>query len=151
MSETTEVREAPLPGLVLEYYEHLNEDYDPDEPGAREFTSDVDRANMTTSLVANPPVVQPGPVMHKVVLDIDLPAKLVPSTTEGHFHLYLDHQVEHDVYMRLLAALGEAGILEPGYVAASEARGYTSTRLPWVKKPVPLTTVEPFFSEAAPR
>lgn len=27
---------------------------------------------------------------HSPVLDIDFPARLLPSTTEGHFHSYLD-------------------------------------------------------------
>jgi hypothetical protein len=72
--------------------------------------------------------------MHRPVLDIDFPAALIPSSTPGHFHLYLDKLIPEPDYMRLLDALAEAGIIEPGYASVSEARGYTSARLPWVKK-----------------
>jgi hypothetical protein len=71
---------------------------------------------------------------HRPVLDIDFPAALIPSSTPGHFHLYLDKTLTERAYMRLLDALAEAGIIEQGYASVSEARGYTSARLPWVKK-----------------
>lgn len=71
---------------------------------------------------------------HRPVLDIDFPAALIPSSTPGHFHLYLDKQMDTLQYMRLLDALAEVGILEKGYASVSEARGYTSARLPWIKK-----------------
>lgn len=73
---------------------------------------------------------------HKVVLDIDLPAQLLPSSTPGHFHLLIDHEVPWDKYVNLLNALAEAGVIEEGYAGASIARGWTAVRLPWVKKPV---------------
>jgi hypothetical protein len=71
---------------------------------------------------------------HRPVLDIDFPAALIPSSTPGHFHLYLDKQLTTTQYMKLLDALAESGIIERGYASVSEARGYTSARLPWVKK-----------------
>jgi len=72
--------------------------------------------------------------MHRPVLDIDLPAALIPSSTPGHFHLYIDKQLTTSAYVRLLDALAEAGIIEQGYASVSEVRGYTSVRLPWVTK-----------------
>lgn len=74
--------------------------------------------------------------LHSPVLDIDIPAYLVDSTTPGHSHLYFDHLMTWRQYKRLLKALGRAGILEPGYVKASIKRGHTSVRAPWVKKPI---------------
>lgn len=74
---------------------------------------------------------------HRPVLDIDFPAALIPSSTAGHFHLYLDKQLSTSQYMKLLDALAEAGIIEQGYASVSEARGYTSARLPWIKKKSP--------------
>lgn len=71
---------------------------------------------------------------HRPVLDIDFPVHVVPSSTPGHFHLYLDKQMDHDRYMRLLTALAEAELIEPGYSGVSHARGYTSVRLPWIRK-----------------
>lgn len=72
--------------------------------------------------------------MHRPVLDIDFPAALIPSTTPGHFHLYLDKPMGWSKYRQLLGSLSDAGIIEQGYANASADRGYTSVRLPWVKK-----------------
>lgn len=73
--------------------------------------------------------------VHRPMLDIDFPAALVPSSTPGHFHLYLDKPMPAKKYFDLLVALAEAGIIEEGFANASIERGYTSLRLPWVKKP----------------
>lgn len=88
----------------------------------------VDEANILTSEVAG----KPG--MHKVALDIDLPAKLLPSSTPGHWHLYIDCDVPWEVYTKLLDTLVEAGVIEVGYARASKLRGYTSVRPPWMPK-----------------
>lgn len=74
--------------------------------------------------------------VHRPVLDIDFPVKLVPSSTEGHFHLYLDKEMPWSTYKNLLNALAAAGIIEKGYAAASIARGYSTVRLPWEKKDI---------------
>jgi hypothetical protein len=102
-----------------------------DEYGAndRVLTDNLDEANVITSAVK-----ATAGMTHKVVLDIDLPAKLVPSSTEGHFHLYIDHEVAWPKYEALLDALADAGIVEQGYVGASVARGFTAARLPWIRK-----------------
>ena len=80
--------------------------------------------------------MQGGETYHYPVLDLDIPHALVPSTREGHSHLYIrPHEpVPWSVYVRLLEALGDAGILEPGYVRVSIERGATMVRAPWVKK-----------------
>lgn len=99
------------------------------ESGINEtITQDITKGNVITSLVAN------NVTHHKLIIDLDLPAKLVPSSTPGHFHLYVDHEIEKDAYFGLLAALVRAGLVEPGYLGASESRGYTAVRLPWIKK-----------------
>jgi hypothetical protein len=74
---------------------------------------------------------------HAPVLDLDLPHRLVPSTTEGHSHLYLDVPMSWRQYKRLLKALAKAGVLEQGYVEASLYRRHTAARMPWVKKAAP--------------
>lgn len=73
---------------------------------------------------------------HAVVLDIDHPTYLVKSSTPGHYHLYIDVPggVEHMAYMSLLNSLANAGVIEQGYVKASQKRGFTCVRMPWVKK-----------------
>lgn len=72
--------------------------------------------------------------MHRPILDIDFPAELIPSSTDGHFHLYLDKPMTWKQYKKLLNVLSEVGVIEHGYARASIDRGYSSTRLPWVKK-----------------
>lgn len=75
-----------------------------------------------------------GTDLHAPVLDIDIPAALVPSSTEGHFHLYIDQPMTWRKYKRLLKAMAAAGLLEKGYVKASIRRKHTALRVPWVKK-----------------
>jgi hypothetical protein len=77
-----------------------------------------------------------GPVKnnHAVLLDLDVPAFLVPSTREGHSHLYIDVHVEEERYFKLLDALADCHIIERGYAEASKKKGGTFLRLPWVKK-----------------
>lgn len=72
--------------------------------------------------------------LHSPVLDIDIPAHLVPSSTPGHSHLYFDHLMTWRQYKRFLKALAKVGILENGYVKASIRRGHTAVRVPWLKK-----------------
>lgn len=93
--------------------------------------ADLAEANVVSSIAASGSVPH-----HYPVLDLDVPARLVPSSTPGHSHLYIDKSVPDEVYWRLCEALVNAGILEPGYVSASMERGYTSVRLPWIKKEV---------------
>lgn len=63
--------------------------------------------------------------------------EVVPSTTEGHCHLYLQFMVPERQYMRILMYLAVFGLIETGYATASIARGGTFVRLPGVKKEVP--------------
>lgn len=74
-----------------------------------------------------------GPI-HLPAIDIDLPCELVPSSTEGHFHLYIDKPMSWGTYKNLLQSLVDAGIVEPGYASASIRRGQSFLRKPGVKK-----------------
>ena len=69
------------------------------------------------------------------VLDIDVPCTYVPSSTPGHGHLYIDHQMTLDQYRRLIEVMVEVGIVEKGFLYSLEQRGFTCVRLPWIKKP----------------
>mgnify|MGYP000888624733 CR=1 FL=1 len=75
-----------------------------------------------------------GRKTHAPVLDIDYPARLVPSSTEGHYHLILDVEMSWRKYKKLLKVLGEVGVIEPGYARASIARRGSFIRVPWVRK-----------------
>lgn len=71
---------------------------------------------------------------HYPVIDLDVPATLVESSTAGHTHLYIEHAVSWEKYVHLLEALADCGIVEHDYVAMSKRRGYSAVRLPWVAK-----------------
>lgn len=92
------------------------------------FTDNTGAADIVTSQS------KADPDIHSVVLDIDMEAELVPSSTPGHYHLYIDHAMTWDQYTRIIAAMTDAGIVQPGYYAASVARGFTAVRLPWIRK-----------------
>lgn len=62
---------------------------------------------------------------------------LVPSTSPGHFHLYVDVAIPWETYQLLLLRLGEEGILESGFVGVSLAREATFVRKPGHLKPQP--------------
>jgi hypothetical protein len=75
-------------------------------------------------------------VLHKPLLDIDVPAMLVPSTTPGHHHLYIDVAIAWEDYAELLKLLGRLGILQTGYVRACLEREASWLRTPWTRKDV---------------
>lgn len=93
----------------------------------REEVTSLDDANIVSSQFR-------GSDHHMVILDLDVPAALVPSSTPGHSHLYIQSRMGWETYSNLLDALSAAGILEPGYVGASKARKFTGVRLPWISK-----------------
>lgn len=75
-----------------------------------------------------------GSTRHTVMLDVDHPVVVVPSSTPGHYHVYIDVPVEHRPYERLLQALSEAGVVQSGWVQAALELGESVLRLPWVGK-----------------
>lgn len=68
--------------------------------------------------------------MHAPALDIDLPCRLVPSGTEGHFHFYIDKQMTWEQYCDLMDVLQEVGVLEKQYVkmCKKDKRSYLRLR-----------------------
>lgn len=75
-----------------------------------------------------------GTRKHTLMLDIDVPATLLPSSTEGHAHLYIDVEMSWRKYRRVVKALAKAGIVEPAYYRASASRRHTALRLPGIGK-----------------
>jgi len=121
-----------MPFDKLRIFKVLKWGSDSDSPDWRDKVEEVesfDKADIVTSQFR-------GTNSHQVVLDLDVPAALVPSSTPGHSHLYIASSMPWHTYSELLDALANAGILEPGYVGASKARKFTAVRLPWVSKPV---------------
>lgn len=82
-----------------------------------------------------------GSPLHTLLVDLDVPAYLLPSETPGHSHLLIDVPMTAEQMWAIVDALAMAGIVEGGYCGASHARGFTSVRLPWIPKgeeaPVP--------------
>jgi hypothetical protein len=72
--------------------------------------------------------------IHMPVLDIDFPAELIPSSTPGHFHLYLNKEITWNSYYQLLSSLSDAGIIEEGYMRAAHHHGGTFVRKPGIYK-----------------
>jgi len=75
-----------------------------------------------------------GQEYHVPTLDIDLECELHPSTTEGHFHLYIDKPMTWEDYAFLLEALEAVGIIQKGFYELSIARKASFLRKPGVKK-----------------
>lgn len=127
-----------VPGTVSRVLKHHNLNSGDVYEEAAQQAVEAAEANVATSLAVGDfgdSDLFGGP-MHYPVLDIDLPCELVPSSTPGHFHLYIDHPVSDGAYWDLIAAMVACGIVQPGYLGASRARGYTAARLPWVRKEV---------------
>jgi hypothetical protein len=77
----------------------------------------------------------PGIDVHMPVLDLDVEAHLVPSSTPGHTHLYINQTVTWEKYEALLHALADCGILQRNYVRHSIGRRHaTFARYPGVTK-----------------
>jgi hypothetical protein len=137
VSDTTcthheEVMENPYPTQVLARVDFIDDYSNPVK-----VVDDIEVANVATSRVRALPEgeeAEEAPEFHKPLLDIDMPVTLIPSSTPGHYHLLIDHEMSWSEYASLMRALAEAGILEQGYVMASLERGFSAVRLPWIAK-----------------
>lgn len=110
---------------------------DPPLEEANIITSLVDIAALTGVMQERDkqsPRINDNVTLHRPVIDIDHPVTVVESTTAGHSHLYVDLMMPWTDLVKLLEVMAEIGLVEPGYVNASKARGYTAVRLPWVSK-----------------
>jgi hypothetical protein len=105
------------------------------------FTDDygdtIERQHMAPTDLAESTLITSevlGTDKHKPCIDVDLPVRVYPSSTLGHFHLYIDKEMTWWQYRMLLRALVKAGVVEKGFYRASVARKATHLRLPWVRK-----------------
>lgn len=95
--------------------------------GPLDEPSDEHPANLVSSLATDG--------QHYPALDIDIPMKVVESSTPGHWHVYFPTvALTWGQYKDLLDALANAGILEQKYVDHSKIRGQTLLRPPGVDK-----------------
>lgn len=110
---------------------YINSSTNPDYDGKNEPTDDLKRADVILSTVAGD---YSGERLHRPVLDVDLPVHVLPSSTPGHNHLYIDKEMTWSQYSKLLGVLADVGIIERGYARACESRKHSAVRLPWIKK-----------------
>lgn len=144
--DTTSVRELVLAGLsrwphVLRHSNGVAHNLaipDYNNPSDEQLVTNASEANVVTSAIAG----EPG--YHTLMLDLDVPARLVPSSTPGHSHLYVDVRMSTRNLNKVLDALADAGVVERNYAKASRVRGYTALRLPWVTKKADPWAVKPF-------
>lgn len=96
----------------------------------------ISEADVISSELDDVPIDLLGKPRHILAIDVDYPAYLVESSTEGHHHLYLDVPggIPHEKYLALLDALADAGVIQAGYAKVSKERGHSDLRLPWVPK-----------------
>jgi hypothetical protein len=72
--------------------------------------------------------------MHAPVIDLDFPCRLIPSSTPGHFHLYLDQYITWEQCQMLLEGFFKAGLIEEGWYKASLRDGRSYVRRPGIYK-----------------
>lgn len=83
---------------------------------------------------------------HALLLDLDVEHIYVPSSTEGHGHLYVNLKLSRGEWERVMRELALVGVIGAGYREHSLRRGYASLRPPWVKKSDEL---DPLFGAVA--
>lgn len=112
-----------------EMLDHIpDEDDSYDEKSNKREPCDYEDANLISSYMEG----EKG--IHMPVLDIDYPARLIPSSTEDHYHLYLDIPVGWEEFKEVLLAMKKAGMLQEGFVDNMIERGATFVRKPGVYK-----------------
>lgn len=123
-SDTMDLPEAP------------DSDQMDDDCGTRRRVDTAEESNLVGSWCAHnaagpdghPQVVGLESDRHLPVIDLDLPVQLVPSSTPGCFHLFIDHPVRWGDFAELLQLLARMGIVEQGYADASIDRGMAFVR-----------------------
>ena len=99
------------------------------------------------NLVTSKSYMTGGVQYHTPILDLDMDAALVPSTTVGHYHLYIDKVMPEEDYRKLIDVLVEVGILQSGIKEHQmDGEGFTAARLPGIsKKPEELSSGKSMF------
>jgi hypothetical protein len=83
---------------------------------------------------------------HMPAIDLDIPHHYVPSSTEGHGHLYIDVPMTWAQYEALLALLYSLEIVEEGFYRLSVSRKASFLRKPGLFKGAPVEPeIEPLF------
>lgn len=128
----------------------LNRDLDPPSRVFRKMKSleSTDYDDIANIILAEPKVADPESAnlitseltngLHAPAIDLDkMAVRLVESRTKDgkHWHLLIDKEMPWEDYVELLEVMVKIGLVEPGYLKASKARGYTALRFPHVDSP----------------
>ena len=92
------------------------------------------RATHDNATLVSSKIDVPGMDIHLPVIDLDVEAHLVPSSTPGHTHLYINYLVPWEKYVTMLEAMADCGIVQRNYVKHSIRRDATMVRYPGVTK-----------------
>lgn len=87
-------------------------------------------ANLVGSQLQTPD----GELLHAPVIDVDFPCRVIPSSTDGHYHLYIDKPMDWKQYQKFLKAMYEAGIIEKGYYNSAMKTKQSLVRKPGAYK-----------------
>ena len=95
----------------------------------------LNAAGILTYPMSNPPQIQRFPDGNgQLNIRTSRDLALIPSSTPGHHHLIIDIELTWHDYIELVHVLSMSGIIEPGYYKASEHKGYSAIRPPWIRK-----------------
>ncbi len=75
-----------------------------------------------------------GTKLHTLMLDIDMPARLIESSTPGCYHLYIDCPMTWPKLLSILNPLADAGVIERGFLKMAKKHKATHLRPPWMTK-----------------
>lgn len=81
----------------------------------------------------------------KPIIDLDFEFEIKPSSTPGHYHLYLNHEISNTRFVVLMAALWFSGVVEMGYAVWSIRRMGNFVRPPGVQKQPGEETTKPAY------
>lgn len=82
---------------------------------------------------------------HAPAIDIDMPCRLVPSSTPGHFHLFIEKTMPLRQYKKLLKAMARAGIVEKQFYKMAVNRKATHLRTPNNPKPKRISVIRSIY------
>lgn len=123
-------RNRTMSHLARENFKVTSEEFHADRPDLRpRIVASLAEANLIDSRV-------PGKEgLHRPIFDFDgIECTLIPSSTPGNFHLYLEKEVEFDKFLKVLEAMVEAGLIQRGFHQLTRLRGAAYARKPGVKK-----------------
>jgi hypothetical protein len=98
----------------------------PGNPPGKYQPKEESEANLVSSLLENG--------NHAPAIDLDLPCRLLESSTPGNHHLYIEKELSWDKYKILLEAFYRVGLIQNGFYFNALANEQTLLRKPGVKK-----------------